>query len=73
MVTKGYRKGVYERVTLGIRGRHRRLGWIQRYKDDDGSLVQMGYGAGTRGRVTLPMRDWIVVWRLKLRPFKAQS
>ena len=50
MVTKGYRKGVYERVTLGIRGRHGRWGWIRRYKDDDGSSTN-GLWGGVAGRV----------------------
>jgi hypothetical protein len=51
MVTKGYRKGVYERVTLGIINRHEWLGQIHRYKDDNGNLVQTCYVAGVGGRL----------------------
>jgi hypothetical protein len=32
MVTKGYRKGVYERVTKGINNRHRRVGRVHLFK-----------------------------------------
>ena len=31
MVTKGYRKGVYERVTKGINGGYRRIGQTHPY------------------------------------------
>ena len=47
MVTKGYQKGVYERVTLGIRDRHGRLGQRRRYKDEDGeSSTKVVCGGG---------------------------
>jgi hypothetical protein len=48
MVTKGYQKGVYERVTKGIRGgragyeRNRPL--LKQFR----RLVQMRYGVATR-------------------------
>jgi hypothetical protein len=32
MVTKGYRKGVYERVTKGINNRHQRVGRVRLFK-----------------------------------------
>ena len=52
MVTKGYRKGVYERVTLGIRGWNRRLGaQFLLYKLRIRALVQMGHVAGVRPKV----------------------
>jgi hypothetical protein len=34
MVTKGYQKGVYERVTKGITGGSGRLGQTRLYKED---------------------------------------
>jgi len=37
MVTKGYRKGVYERVTKGITSRTGWLGDARLYKEDRGA------------------------------------
>ncbi len=47
MVTKGYQKGVYERVTKGIKGEDSQVT----------PLVRMRYGALVRYRVTCPLRS----------------
>jgi hypothetical protein len=58
MVTKGYRKGVYERVTKGINGGYRWIGqtrpYIRGWRVSSTKLVC----GGVQQRVTLPMRDW---------------
>ena len=54
MVTKGYRKGVYERVTKGINGGYRRIGQTRPYIRGWGCLVQSWYVEGRARSVALP-------------------
>jgi hypothetical protein len=57
MVTKGYRKGVYERVTKGINGRHRRVGQIRLYKKDGRESSTNEVCGGSARQCSLPVRN----------------
>jgi hypothetical protein len=73
MVTKGYRKGVYERVTKGINSRTGQLGQTRLYKEDRWSLVQTCYVEGSARQCNVPVQNGRNSWTKGNRDYDLDS